>query len=180
MTLQQSVATLKYGLWYYAEYKGVNVPHLNILICNHDMFSPCRGLLLPTGSPDLRALRITAADKWIPTHDSVMRAHAAAALNYYILVHAFAQGLPSLQWFRGVASICKQAWRLQAAGPAPWVQCYLLSQLKRGSPQAGTSGSWAHAWLLTPTCLLMVARCCTQHREVTVFSGTAAYSPAGF
>lgn len=128
------------------------------------MFSPCRGLLLPTGRPDLRALRITAANKWIPVHDSVMHVHAAAALNYYILVLAFAQGLPSLPWFRGIASICKQAGRPQAAGAAPWVQCYLLSQLKRGSPQAGTGGSWAHAWLLTPTCLLMATRRCTQHR----------------
>lgn len=155
------------------------MPHLNILICNHDMFSPCSVSLLPTGRPDLRASRITAANKWIPAHDSVMQGHAAAALNYYILVLAFAQGLPSLPWFRGVASICKQAGTLQAAGAAPWVQCYLLSQPKRGSPQAGTGGSWAHAWLLTLTCLLMATRRCTQYREVTFFSRAAAYSAAG-
>lgn len=143
------------------------------------MFSPCSRSLLPTGSLGLRASRTTAANKWIPAHDSVMHAHAAAALNYCILVLAFAQGLPSPLWFRGVASICKQAGRLQAAGAAPWVQCYLLSQLKRGSPQAGTGGSWAHAWLLTLTCLLMATRRCTQHREVAVFSRAAAYSAAG-
>lgn len=100
--------------------------------------------------------------------------------NYYILVFAFAQGLPSPPWFRGIASICKQAGRLQAAGAAPWVQCYLLSQPKQSSPQAGARSSWAHAWLLTLTCLLTATRRCTQHREVTrVFSRVAAYSAAG-
>lgn len=107
------------------------------------------------------------------------RPRRRAALNYYTLVLAFAQGLPSLPWFRAVACICKQACGLRAAGAAPWVQCYLLSQPKRGSPQAGTGGSWAHAWLLTLTCLLMATRRHTQHREVAVFSGVATCSAAG-
>lgn len=114
-----------------------------------------------------------------PAHDRVMHSRTAAAQNYYRLVVAFAQGLPSLPWFRGVASICKQAGGLQAAGAAPWVQWYLLSQPKRSSPQAGTCGSWAHAWLLTLTCLLVATRRCTQHKEVTVFTRVAAFSAAG-
>lgn len=60
--------------------------------------------------------------------------------HWWIIIYSWSHlhMVPPLPlWFIGVASICKQAGRLQATGAAPWVQCYLLSQPKRGSPQAG-------------------------------------------
>lgn len=130
---------------------------------------PCSRSLIPAGRPDLCASRITAVNKWIHTNDGVTHTHAAMALNYYILAVAFAQGFPSPRWFRGVASIYKKATRLQAAMAAPWVQRYLLSRLKQGSPRAGSGRPWALAWL-TFTCLLIATPRHTQHREASVVS----------
>lgn len=79
--------------------------------------------------------------------DTLMWAHTVATVvNNNILLVAFAQGLPSLLWFISIASICKQTRRLQATGAAPRVQCYLLSQPRRGAPPAGSCSHCAHAW----------------------------------
>lgn len=141
-------------MWYYAAWKAVNVSYLNILICNRDMLFPAaaagswfrqRDQAWPTClknySSQLRGF------SWI--HVLILWCKPTLWQQWWIITYLWShlhKVSPLPLWFIGIASICKQARRLPATGAAPWVQCYLLSQPKQGSPQAGTSSHWAHAW----------------------------------
>lgn len=155
-------------MWYYAAWKAVNVSYLNILICNRDMLFPAaaagswfrqRDQAWPTClknySSQLRGF------SWI--HVLILWCKPTLWQQWWIITYLWShlhKVSPLPLWFIGIASICKQARRLPATGAAPWVQCYLLSQPKQGSPQAGTS----MVFLPLPVCSWLLCSACSTGR----------------
>lgn len=92
-------------------------------------------------------------------------------MNNNILVVAFAQGLSFLLWFISIASICKQARRLQATGQHPGSSAIYSASRDEALPRQDPAVTVPMHGFLTFTCLLMATLQCLQHGKVTATAG---------